>query len=237
MPDSLDQRVSPAVIHVRYLAVTNFSSFPGSVEGCIPKDARGKQIPVAQSYIQTQERSGWQTLHDAWRLRCFNGKMVLRKIWPLMSFYAEPSFMSRVGRKGDWVRITALSHFEDRVSRGREFVCAPFHLLILTSMDSLVAPTSQYGLSDLENVKSTIGWGRDTRVDDVKLVRVPWLQPRERRLVRISGFDLRPMLKDADTGGPFDGRSYALWPWWIRVNVRVETTEGDRVAASSGMCR
>lgn len=103
-------------------------------------------------------------------------------------------------------------------------------LVVPKYMEFIVAPTSQYGIDDLESMKQSVGWAGATELlDDIKMVKVPWLRPGERRSITIPGFDLRPMLSQ------YDGRSDTLWPWWMRVNVRVETRMGERIATGSAL--
>lgn len=286
----------PGIHHALYVGVTNFGLLPGSVEGCIPKDPRGRQIPVSAHHIETQEKSGWEIVHDGWPFRCNDGRIVRRTVWPLMSFYTVPTFAAYVGRKGDWVRLVAESSFG--TLHGREFASMPFQLsegapkhcpkecvtirslnlceplsaekshddlggsckkleawrdrpgsthpatvdvvleiqntadevtasgdfIGLTTMDSLIAPTHSYGLADLDKMRTTVGWGRE---DDVRMIVIKSLKAGETRSVRISGLDIRKITET------FADDPSSLWPWWIRVNVRIEDGDGDRVATGN----
>jgi hypothetical protein len=282
----------PGFEHVHYAAVTNFSLLPGYIEGCVPNDPRSHQIPVASSRIETQERSGWKTVSPGWPQECADGRIVRRRLWPLVSFYTEPTFLAYGDRnKGDWVRIVALSSFDNSPGSRGEFVSMPFQIteepqgcskgcvsirsvefcdptstticrkleqwrdrpgsphpptvdvlceiqntgtevsdggdfIVLATVDSLIAPTREYGLADLDKMPTTVGWAEERAV---KLQVVGWLPHGETRPVRITGFDLRAITKE------FDDDPSSLWPWWIRVNLRVENRDGDRLATRSAM--
>ena len=281
-------------ILVHYVAVTNFGLLPGAVEGCIPNDPQGGQIPVSASHLETQERSGWKSVGESWPLPC-DGQLVKRTLWPLMSFYTEPKPVEFVGKRGDWVRLVASPSFS-APHRG-ELVSVPFQLsegapkrcpkeciaisslqfcealpagtpddnaasckkldewrdrsgsahpptvdiafeirnagdrvfgsddfVALATADSLIAPTHSYGLADLDKMRTTVGWNRG---DELRMTIIRWLKGQETRFVRIRGFSIQQLLNQFEDG------STALWPWWIRVNLRIEDWGGEQVAAAN----
>jgi hypothetical protein len=285
------------ISHVQYAAVTNFSVVPDSVEACVPSDSRGRAIPVSPSQIQVPLGIGWRTVHPEWPLKCLEGRIVRRRLWPLMSFYTEPKIVAYEGKIGDWVRLVAFSAFDNSPEKRRAFFSMPFQLveespeqcpkglcinvrsielcesigvrdfaaspapcrkvegwrdrpgsphptmldmlveiqnvgpstdvIALTTMDSLIAPTSQYGIADLDKLPTSVSWSGPGPDDEVKLTNIKWLQRGETRFQRIPGFDLQPLIN-------FFGEDPAtLWPWLVRANVRIESRNGDRLATAS----
>lgn len=296
--DLLSERTEyrmPGIEHVQYVKVTNLSLLPGSIELCvIPQDVQPHALPVSLHRVQVLDRATgqWRILRPELSLECTDGQVISKRLWPLMSFYTEPTFVAEAGRKGDWVRLTAYSAFDSHADAQRAFVSPAFQLdeewepypkysinirsvsfcvppqggkdepcrkvgrlengqppivdvvcelentgtepttaddfLLLTTMEELVAPATQYALAHLDTLPSTVSWGRDVSISDVKLAVVRWLNNDERRIVRIPGFDLRPLLRQHqdETG---------LWTWWIRVNVRVESRSGVQLGSSNAM--
>jgi hypothetical protein len=107
-----------------------------------------------------------------------------------------------------------IQNTDDHITGTDDFVA-------LTTTDSLIAPTNSYGLADLDKMRTTVGWARE---DDLKMASIKWLKGGETRSIRISGFDIQGLLKF------FADDPSSLWPWWIRVNLRIEDRDGDRVA-------
>ncbi len=95
--------------------------------------------------------------------------------------------------------------------------------IILTTIDFIIAPTYLYQ-GDVHKIIQDHNWGRVNSVDDVKIEKVPYLKPGERAQIGIKGFNLGKTLKQ------FDGEDDTLWPWALRVNVRVLSRDMTQVA-------
>ena len=90
--------------------------------------------------------------------------------------------------------------------------------IILTTIDFAVAPTYLHN-GDVNKIVNDVGWGRVASMDDIKMERVPYLRSQERAQIKIKGFNLGRVVKE------FNGKEDTLWPWALRVNVRVLSRE------------
>jgi len=97
-------------------------------------------------------------------------------------------------------------------------------LLILCTLHTIIAPTNQYGLEDLQEIRTSLSWGMQ---EDVKMTVVKPLAAGETRRVRIAGFNVQKLVK------LYGGEDDSLWPWWLRVNLRIEEMKGENVAKAS----
>lgn len=97
--------------------------------------------------------------------------------------------------------------------------------IVLTTIDSVVAPTYLHG-GDVNKIINEVGWARVAAMDDVKVEIVPYLEAKGSTKVKIEGFHLGNLLKQ------FSGDGDTLWPWALRVNVRVLTRDVSHVALS-----
>jgi len=91
-------------------------------------------------------------------------------------------------------------------------------LVVLTTVDFIVAPTYAYS-GDVNKVIEDHSWGRVASMDDLRLERVPFLRPHVHAQLKLKGFDLGKVVKE------FNGKDDTLWPWALRVNVRVLNRE------------
>jgi hypothetical protein len=96
-------------------------------------------------------------------------------------------------------------------------------LVVLTTVDFIVAPTYAYS-GDVNKVIEDHNWGRVASMDDVRLERVPFLRPHDHAQLKLKGFDLGRVVKE------FNGKDDMLWPWALRLNVRVLNREMTPVA-------
>ena len=96
-------------------------------------------------------------------------------------------------------------------------------LIILTTLESVVAPTYLHG-GDLKAIMNEVHWSREAAVDDLKLEKVPYLQSNSTAQIEIKGFDLGNLLQQ------FNGENDTLWPWALRVNVRILSRDMTQVA-------
>lgn len=97
--------------------------------------------------------------------------------------------------------------------------------IVLTTIDSVVAPTYLHG-GDVNKIINEVGWARVAAMDDVKMEMVPYLEAKGSAKAKIEGFELGGLLKQ------FSGEDDTLWPWALRVNVRVLTRDMTQVAVS-----
>lgn len=95
--------------------------------------------------------------------------------------------------------------------------------IILTTIDFVVAPTYLHN-GDVSKIVNEVGWGRVGSMDDIKLGIVPYLRPQDRAQIKIKGFNLGRVIKE------FNGKEDTLWPWALRVNVRVLNRDMTPVA-------
>jgi hypothetical protein len=95
--------------------------------------------------------------------------------------------------------------------------------IVLTTIDSVVAPTYLHG-GDVNKIINEVGWSRVVAMDEVKMEIVPYLEAKASTKVKIEGFKLGSLLKQ------FRGEDDTLWPWALRVNVRVLTRDMTQVA-------
>jgi hypothetical protein len=91
-------------------------------------------------------------------------------------------------------------------------------LVVITTVDFIVAPTYVYS-GDVNKVIEDHSWGRVGSMDDLRLERVPFLRPYDHAQLRLKGFDLGKVIKE------FNGKDDTLWPWALRVNVRILNRE------------
>ena len=96
-------------------------------------------------------------------------------------------------------------------------------LINLTIMDFVVAPTYLHN-GDVNKIVNEVGWARVGSMDDIKMELVPYLKPKDRAQVKLKGFDLSRVVKE------FQGKGDTLWPWALRVNVRVLSRDMTPVA-------
>jgi hypothetical protein len=95
--------------------------------------------------------------------------------------------------------------------------------IVLTTIDSVVAPTYLHG-GDVNKIINEVGWSRVVAMDEVKMEIVPYLEAKGSTKEKIEGFKLGSLLKQ------FRGEDDTLWPWALRVNVRVLTRDMTQVA-------
>jgi len=96
-------------------------------------------------------------------------------------------------------------------------------LFALTTVDFIVAPTYVYS-GDLDKLIEATTWSRIVSMDDLRLGRVPFLGPHDHAQLKLKGFDLSKVIKE------FNGKDDTLWPWALRVNVRVLNRDMTPVA-------
>jgi hypothetical protein len=96
-------------------------------------------------------------------------------------------------------------------------------LVVLTTVDFIVAPTYAYS-GDVNKVIEDHNWSRVGSMDDLRLERVPFLRPHDHAQLKLKGFDLAKVVKE------FNGKEDTLWPWAVRVNVRVLNREMTPIA-------
>jgi hypothetical protein len=89
--------------------------------------------------------------------------------------------------------------------------------LVVTTVDFTVAPTYAYA-GDINKLIAGHTFSR-LPMDDLKFAHVPYLRPHDQAQLRLKGFELGQVLKQ------FDGTEHTLWPWALRVNVRVMNRE------------
>lgn len=95
--------------------------------------------------------------------------------------------------------------------------------IILTTMDFVVAPTYLHN-GDVNKIVNEVGWGRVRSMDEIKMEIVPYLKPKDHAQIKIKGFNLGTIVKE------FSGKEDTLWPWALRVNVRVVSRDMTPVA-------
>lgn len=95
-------------------------------------------------------------------------------------------------------------------------------LIILTTVDSVVAPTYLHG-GDVNKIIDEVVWTREAQMED-KMEMVPYLEAKGSTKVKIGGFKLGSLSKH------FNGEEDTLWPWALRVNVHVLTRDMTQVA-------
>lgn len=95
--------------------------------------------------------------------------------------------------------------------------------IILTTVDFIIAPTYLYQ-GDVQRIIQDHNWGRVNTVDDIKMEKVPYLEPKGTTKVKIEGLELGNLHKQ------FNGEDDTLWPWALRVNVRVLSRDMTQVA-------
>lgn len=100
--------------------------------------------------------------------------------------------------------------------------------IILTTIDFIIAPTYLYS-GDVQKIIQDHNWGRVGSVDDVKMEKVPYLNPGDRAQIGIKSFNLGKALKQ------FDGDGDTLWPWALRMNVHVMNRDMTRVAVGQAI--
>ena len=96
--------------------------------------------------------------------------------------------------------------------------------VVLTHGEFIVAPKDEYSEADLGRLKDEVSWGQVTTMNDIKMEVVSHLLPKETRRVKIRGLNVGRVAKD------FSGSDESLWPWLLRMNVRVETRDGVSLA-------
>ena len=96
-------------------------------------------------------------------------------------------------------------------------------LFALTTVEFIVAPTDVYS-GDVDKVIEANTWSRIVSMDDLRLERVPFLGPHDHAQLKLKGFDLNKVIKE------FNGKDDTLWPWALRVNVRVLNRDMTPVA-------
>jgi hypothetical protein len=87
-------------------------------------------------------------------------------------------------------------------------------LVVVTTIDFIVAPTYAYA-GDVNKVIDDHNWERVGSMDDLRVERVPFLRAHDHARLKLKGFDLAKVVKE------FNRREDTLWPWALRVNVRV----------------
>lgn len=95
--------------------------------------------------------------------------------------------------------------------------------VVVTTVDFITAPTYAYS-GDINKLIDEHNWGRVASMDDVKLEPLPYVPSHDKAQVTIKGFNLRKVVKE------FSGKDDALWPWALRVNVRLLDREMTPVA-------
>ena len=96
-------------------------------------------------------------------------------------------------------------------------------LVVVTTVDFIVAPTHVYS-GDVNKVIEDHNWGRVGSMDDFRFERVPFLRPHDHAQLKLKGFDVEKVIKE------FNGKDDTLWPWALRVNLRVLNREMTSVA-------
>lgn len=67
-------------------------------------------------------------------------------------------------------------------------------LIVLTTVDSLVAPTYLAG-GDVNKIMNEVGWGRGAVMDDVKIETVPYLKAGQLTRIQFKGFNLSKLVQ------------------------------------------
>ena len=96
-------------------------------------------------------------------------------------------------------------------------------MVVVTTVEFIVAPTYVYS-GDVNKVIEDHNWGRVGSMDDLRLERVPFLRPYAHAQLKVKGFDLGNVIKE------FNGKDDTLWPWALRVNVRILNWEMTSIA-------
>ncbi len=95
--------------------------------------------------------------------------------------------------------------------------------ILLTTIDFIIAPTYLYQ-GEVQKIIQEHSWSRVNSMDDVKMEKIPYLKPGDRAQIGIKGFNLAKTFKQ------FNGEEDTLWPWALRVNVRILNRDMTQVA-------
>ena len=95
--------------------------------------------------------------------------------------------------------------------------------IALVTMEFIFAPTNLYQ-GDVSKIMDEVSWGRDVMFDDLKMEVVPFMYKGEKRQITFKGFNLRPLLKDAN------GADENIWPWALRANIHILNRDMVQVA-------
>jgi hypothetical protein len=79
---------------------------------------------------------------------------------------------------------------------------------------------------DIHEIASIAGWGQLAEMDDLRGVPIYALNAGETRRVTIRNLDLGKVLSSFPVGNAGN-----LWPWLLRINVRIQNRAGKQVVA------
>ncbi len=122
-----------------------------------------------------------------------------------------------------WVASTSPSSF-DIVCEIENAGALANDYVVLTHGEFIVAPKDEYSEANLGKLKDEVSWGQVTTMNDIKMELVSHLLPKETRRVKIRGFNIGRVARD------FSSSDERLWPWLLRMNVRVESRDGVSLA-------